>query len=329
MTCSQIAREVNEPLIGTAPNYEHYICIEDKQSLWKRGIGKSASQQHYYERYEHLDIFFSILNGLQTKFVRPLLIDQDREQDNHCIFIYSLQDNHYTCHKYTIDSLNSILALFSHHLLQNANNIPDVIRQVLKPAAKKIDAAQFPCNKDNNPRMFVCNHNYYDRCCSRGKAIHEAIIARGIDSWRCSHIGGHRFAATMMSMPDARYYGKIENEDIDALVECMHAHKPFLSDNKYRGLATVPQELQVAEYLAWTHQKKSQCVIDKVWVKNDSVRIYVKRMYSSGEIEYCTLTLKEQTSTQVRFSSCSDADNNKKQKPWKYLTIQTFQKITS
>ncbi|BBM82424.1 sucrase ferredoxin [Candidatus Uabimicrobium amorphum] len=328
MTCSQTARKLQEPLIGTAPVYKHYICIEDKQSQWKQGITGSATQKKYNERYEHLDVFFSLINGLEKKFVRPILIDQDREEDEHCIFIYSLHEGTYRCYTYTIDSLTSVLSIFCHYLFYHVRDVPDAIHSVLKPIAEKFDKDQFLCMEDVTPRIFVCNHNVYDRCCSRGKVIHDEITSHGIESWRCSHIGGHRFAATLVSMPEARYYGQIEVADVPAFLKCAYVNKPFLKENKYRGLATVNPKLQNAEHLAWTRDTKEDDTIKSVWVKDDVSQVYIKRTYTSGDTEYFAVMLKEKQSSQLRPASCSKMAEGK-EKPWTYFVVKDWQKITA
>ena len=329
MTCSQTARELNEPLIGTAPVYKHYVCIEDKQSLWKHGIPGSATQKKYNERYEHLDVFFSLLNGMQGKFVRPLLIDQDRKEDEHCVFIYSLHQGAYRCHTYTIDSLTTLLPIFCHYLFFYASDVPESMRPVLEPIAQKLQKDQFLCMEDVTPRIFVCNHNFYDRCCSRGKVIHDEITKHGFESWRCSHIGGHRFAATLISMPEGRYYGQIETTDVPDFLKCAYVNKPFLKENKYRGLATVNSKLQAAEHLAWTRDTKDDDAIKSVWVKDNVANVYIKRVYTSGDTEYFAAALQEKQSSELRITSCGKMNKENKGEPWKYFVVSDWQKVTA
>lgn len=57
--------------------------------------------------------------------------------------------------------------------------------------------------------LLVCTHGNHDACCgSLGAALHQEVAAalegdEGVRVFRCSHLGGHRFAPTAMTFPDA------------------------------------------------------------------------------------------------------------------------------
>jgi hypothetical protein len=60
-----------------------------------------------------------------------------------------------------------------------------------------------------------------------------------------SHIGGHRFAPTMISFPDGRYYGALDGESFASIAQrqgdigCM--------ETVYRGWGILPRNVQVLE----------------------------------------------------------------------------------
>jgi hypothetical protein len=64
--------------------------------------------------------------------------------------------------------------------------------------------------------IVVCTHGSRDVCCGRfGYPVYDTLrrryVARGkIRVWRSSHIGGHRFAPTLIDYPEARYWGHLE-----------------------------------------------------------------------------------------------------------------------
>lgn len=65
--------------------------------------------------------------------------------------------------------------------------------------------------------LLVCTHGNVDACCARFgfpayREIREecATGASGrVRAWRCSHFGGHRFAPTMITFPDGRYWARL------------------------------------------------------------------------------------------------------------------------
>ncbi len=60
----------------------------------------------------------------------------------------------------------------------------------------------------------VCVHGRRDRCCARhGAAAYRALWHRDLEVWQTSHLGGHRFAACVVTLPDGLMYGRVRAED--------------------------------------------------------------------------------------------------------------------
>ena len=66
--------------------------------------------------------------------------------------------------------------------------------------------------------LLVCTHGRRDTCCGGlGTTMFEALAARErsvpgitVRTWRTSHLGGHRFAPTMVSFPDAYAWAHLD-----------------------------------------------------------------------------------------------------------------------
>jgi hypothetical protein len=64
--------------------------------------------------------------------------------------------------------------------------------------------------------LLVCTHGSRDVCCGKfGYPVYDLLrrrhAARGeLRVWRTSHIGGHRFAPTMIDYPEGRHWGHLE-----------------------------------------------------------------------------------------------------------------------
>jgi hypothetical protein len=71
----------------------------------------------------------------------------------------------------------------------------------------------------SEPICLVCVHGRRDRCCAlHGSAVFRAIHAQGVDVWQTSHLGGHRFAACALWLPDGLMYGRLRAEHAEAFV---------------------------------------------------------------------------------------------------------------
>ncbi|WP_188488105.1 sucrase ferredoxin [Williamsia phyllosphaerae] len=100
----------------------------------------------------------------------------------------------------------------------------------------------------DGPLTAVCAHGKHDRCCAvRGRGAAAALVAHDPENtWECSHLGGDRFAATMVVLPEGLSYGRIDTADpVDLLTRYAdgRVHERFL-----RGRTCVSHAVQAAEH---------------------------------------------------------------------------------
>jgi (2Fe-2S) ferredoxin len=71
------------------------------------------------------------------------------------------------------------------------------------------------------PLLLVCTHGRHDACCAiRGRPVADALSRRWPErTWECSHIGGDRFAANLLVVPDGTVYGGLDPESALRVVE--------------------------------------------------------------------------------------------------------------
>lgn len=96
----------------------------------------------------------------------------------------------------------------------------------------------------------VCAHGKHDQCCAvRGRAATAAIAAKYPKfTWECSHLGGDRFAATMLVLPEGLCYGRVDSTDAAELVR---RYLDGRVDNRFlRGRTSLPHAVQAAQYFA-------------------------------------------------------------------------------
>ena len=101
-----------------------------------------------------------------------------------------------------------------------------------------------------DPLVVVCAHGKHDRCCAvRGRGASAAIAASYPEiTWECSHLGGDRFAATMLVLPEGLCYGRVYSTDSAELVRL---YLDGRLDNRFlRGRTSLPHAVQAAQYFA-------------------------------------------------------------------------------
>ncbi len=108
-------------------------------------------------------------------------------------------------------------------------------------------AARYHANRTTEPQLLVCTNGKRDVCCAlHGMALLRALAAQ-TDSvlWQTTHLGGHRFAPTLLTLPDGVNYGRINPEDAPHLLQHVHNHTLWLE--KLRGRVCYDAVTQFAD----------------------------------------------------------------------------------
>lgn len=107
--------------------------------------------------------------------------------------------------------------------------------------------ARYNANLTNEQHLLVCTNGKRDVCCAlHGVALLRALAAAGVTSlWETTHLGGHRFAPTLLTLPDGVNYGRIQPKDVPQLLSHLQTRTLWLE--KLRGRVCYEPVVQVAE----------------------------------------------------------------------------------
>lgn len=145
-----------------------------------------------------------------------------------------------------------------------------------------------------DPLVAVCAHGKHDQCCAvRGRSACQAIAAAYPDfTWECSHLGGDRFAATMLVLPEGLCYGRVDSADPADLIR---RYLDGRLDNTFlRGRTSLPHAVQAAQY--FVREARGDDRIDAlhpVDVQRGDHRIRVVLATDTGPVE---VVLREEMS---------------------------------
>jgi (2Fe-2S) ferredoxin len=112
---------------------------------------------------------------------------------------------------------------------------------------------------DPNPLYLVCTHGKHDPCCAqRGRPVIATLAAaRPGRVWQASHLGGCRFAPTMLALPLGLMYGRVSPSATTELVDATEAGEVF--GPLLRGRIGVPPAAQAALGYAHEHLSLERC----------------------------------------------------------------------
>ena len=120
-------------------------------------------------------------------------------------------------------------------------------RRLLGPATFR--APRTPgLGRPQGPLLLVCTHGSREVCCARyGRPVALALAARfGPAVWETTHVGGDRFAANLVLLPQGAYFGRLDPDRAVKVAERALAGE--LDLEAYRGTAGRSEASQNAEW---------------------------------------------------------------------------------
>lgn len=212
--CSEISRENDEPLGGTASRIDHWLLVEYR-GLWSHDAlaGSGLSDQVKARLRE--------LAGLRPR-TRLLLIRRPDRRHHEGIAVY------------VADSRQG-----KERLARLELEAHDELRR-LDP----FDSAE-PIAE---PLFLACTHGKHDRCCARyGRPLWEGLNEQldEASAWQCTHVGGDRFAGNLVVLPHGVYYGRVGRDDVSDVLD--HQFAGQLALDHYRGRSCWTFAVQAGE----------------------------------------------------------------------------------
>lgn len=99
----------------------------------------------------------------------------------------------------------------------------------------------------DRPAFLVCTHARHDQCCAvHGRPVAAALArAHPEETWECSHLGGDRFAGTMLLLPHGLYYGRVPAARATGIVE--DYRRGLVVPELFRGRSAMTPAVQAAQ----------------------------------------------------------------------------------
>jgi len=243
--CSILTQQSGEPLAGTAPYAEHFVFISWPKKNWQyealeaKGGFPQGLKKWMREQYK--------VNGK----IKILLASRPGlEKHKADIFIYPGRYYYSTVHP------EEILDVLGSHFLHDAT-------------------PSFSLGKLEQDQIFICTHGRHDKCCAKfgqelaDKMRYQVLRQKAnVEIWESSHIGGHRFAATMIDFPTGRAYGRLTPDAIPNFLESRK--QGLVYGSAYRGSVFLKDLEQVAEA-----QVQHFCSVQQ-WTCNVQIKKVIK-----------------------------------------------------
>lgn len=221
--CADESLGIGEPLAGSAISaIDRFLVLEHAAPWGPKGVEDSDLPQPVVA---WLMALTARHRRLRVQLVRsPGSVESERRQ----LFFADTTPEALRLRALTVDSTEALLALDLDPWLCGEQEAPGAI----------VDA----------PLYLVCVHGKRDRCCARlGQPLFRELRALGGERvLTTTHLGGHRFAATLLVLPAGISYGRVAPEEAEALFAA--SERGELHDlARVRGRTAYTSEVQAAE----------------------------------------------------------------------------------
>lgn len=215
--CSDRARERSDPLAGTAPRGIRWLLLEVAT-----GWGPNALLDAPFDR----ELGRSLVRRAEAADLRILAIRRPGRRSPPPVQRWAIVDSR--------PGAESIA-------WGEVTDATDLLELPLDGSAG---------TPSTEPIYAVCAHGRHDRCCAvRGREVAAALAAaRPEQTWECSHVGGDRFAGTMVVFPHGLYYGYADDGDPVRIAEAFDDGR--VVPGRLRGRSALSHPAQAAQHYA-------------------------------------------------------------------------------
>ncbi len=136
-----------------------------------------------------------------------------------------------------------------------------------------VDSQEWQIKVPLGREIFICAHAAHDRCCGvlGPQLVAQALADTDLDNvaiHECSHLGGHRFAPTLIEIPSMSCYGFVDAKSLRAICLREGSYQELVTKH-YRGFMGLSAKLQYAEARmfhnmgwSWLDNRRGSAIID-------------------------------------------------------------------
>lgn len=221
MPCSDRSLERDDPLAGTAGYGERWFLVE---------IDGAWGEHAFFQSRLDPELGHALVRRIEGARMRPLAIrrtgrraDERREQKHWRWAIVDARAGSESVRWGSVDD-------------------PADLLRVPLDGSTGVESSE--------PVICVCTHARHDQCCAvKGRPVVTALARQfPQQTWECSHLGGDRFAATMILFPEGLLYGRMTAGEAHLAVESRARGE--VEPQWLRGRTSVSNVVQAAQAFA-------------------------------------------------------------------------------
>lgn len=222
--CAQVSRDAADPFIGTAARADLWLLIEYR-GAWAR------------DEVVGSDLPIQVKDWIEctcTHSTRTSLIKRNQGNDEYItVFVACTLEQRQEVYRFQLERYEDLLQL-DLEMLRDGSGCYEQYRYY-------------------DPLFLVCTHGKHDACCAKfGMPVYNELEHLAGDyTWQSSHVGGDKFAANVVCLPQNIYYGRVAVSEVRDLIASVIQSQVYLK--RYRGRGCYRPVVQAAECLLREH----------------------------------------------------------------------------
>jgi hypothetical protein len=220
--CRELSLVAGEPLAGSAVHVHTWIVLEVREPWEKKHLPGSTLSNEVKERIER---WLDEIPQSRLQFIRR---PAGEGAPPLAFFVARSDVAEPWLLRFEMATYPQLLGI----------DLPEVLRTGIHVRGSRV----------HEPLYLVCCHGKRDRCCAKwGVALHDTVCDAAPDrTWQTTHLGGHRFAATMVVLPHGICYGRLEGGEGPEIVTA-HERGEVYDPSRMRGRSAYEPAAQAAE----------------------------------------------------------------------------------
>jgi hypothetical protein len=271
-TCADASRAIAEPLDGTGcPSTVHWLLVEYARPWRPQAVVDNELPEPAR----------AVLRAwADAPDSRPLLVRQRGRRGNAVIYANVATGR---AHRFELSDPAELA------------NLP----------LQALRAGQTDAGRCDDQPILVCTHSSRDHCCG----LHGAAVARALCDlapqrvWQCTHLGGHRFAATVVALPQGAHFGRVQADEATALLAALDRGALYDLD-RVRGEVALSAAAQAAAlHVRRAHGATALSAIRVLSERPDGAETLVE---IGGDVPHTTVRVTRVTRPESAPPSCGE-----------------------
>lgn len=223
--CAEASAQRDEPMFATGSQVRGWLLVEVRGAWGEDAIHASALAEHVPRHWK---------DDLKRRHIRAVTIRSDSRAEATGVRLFACAARR---------PGNGPAPLWRRHVGSLAD-VATVVENLRVDQPAETGWERVP-----ESLVLVCTNGRHDQCCANlGRPLVRALRRSSWADrvWECSHIGGDRFAANIVVLPDSLYFGRVDPGSAPRLLDALdegRIHLPL-----FRGRTSFSLAEQAVEH---------------------------------------------------------------------------------